>query len=291
MRKLIINFCNFIFGKHKSNTLPRIWILAVDMFIVVLAYVISLFLLYFRNFHEALFDWDRIWIIPVFYLIAFLASKTYDGMLRYSGFNDIRKILYACTSTLALLIISKFIISWKWPSISTNFYPRYATIVYHFLITVVLMIIMRFTIRRLYNEVYKNAGEKLNTIIYGAGDGGTMLMRTLNQDTNSRFKIIAFVDDNPKRVGTQINTIKIYGPQEAMTPEFIKKNKIDVMIVAIPSLSEQRNKEIIEQGLALKLNVKSIPSFDKWVDGKISTNQIQDIKIEDLLGRKPIILG
>ena len=95
MYKLAIRVCNFIFGKHKNNTLPRYWILAVDMLIVVVAYLISLFLLYFRNFHEALFDWDRIWIIPICYLIAFLISRTYDGMLRYSGFNDIRKIMYA----------------------------------------------------------------------------------------------------------------------------------------------------------------------------------------------------
>ena len=291
MWRIIKHFCDFVFGKHKSNTLPRVWILAVDMIIVVLAYIISLFLLYFRNFHDAFFDWDRIWIIPVVYLITFLISKTYDGMLRYSGFNDIRKIIYACTAAVALLIVSKFLISWKWPNLSTSIYPRYATIIYHFLITLVLMIIMRFAIRRLYNEVYKNSGEKMNTIIYGAGDGGTMLMRTLSQDTNSKFRIKAFVDDDPKRANTQINTIKIYSPKEAMTPEFIKRFSIVAMIVAIPSLSEERNKEIIEQGLALNLNVKSIPSFDKWVDGKISSNQIQDIKIEDLLGRKPIILG
>ena len=163
--------------------------------------------------------------------------------------------------------------------------------VYHYLITLVIMIIMRFTIRRLYNEVYKNASDKINTIIYGAGDGGTLLMRTLSQDPTSKFKIRAFVDDDPKRAKSQINTIKVYSPKEAMTPEFVKKNNIEVMILAIPSLNEKRQKEIIEQGLALNLVVKTIPSFDKWVDGKLSTSQIQDIKIEDLLGRNPILLG
>jgi FlaA1/EpsC-like NDP-sugar epimerase len=153
------------------------------------------------------------------------------------------------------------------------------------------MIIMRFTIRRLYNEVYKNPNDKMNTIIYGAGDGGTMLMRTLSQDPISKFRIRAFVDDDPKRVKSQINTIKIYPPSIALTPEFISKNEIEVMIIAIPSLNEERKKIIIDKGLELNLIVKSIPSFDKWVDGKLSTSQIQDIKIEDLLGRNPIILG
>ena len=291
MRKIITRFCNFIFGKHKSNTLPRYWILAVDMGIVVLAYVFAIVMLYFRDISESTFDWSRIWLVPLTYLVAFLISKTYDGMLRYSGFNDIRKIFYACTGAMSFLLISKLFLQQNSLRFATNLYPRYVTIVYHYLITMVAMSIMRFIIRRMYNEVYKNVADKMNTIIYGAGDGGTMLMRTLNQDTSSRFRIKAFVDDNPQRVGTQINAIKIYSPQVAMTPEFIEKYDIDVMVIAIPSLSEQRKKEIIEQGLALNVIVKSIPSFDKWVDGKLATSQIQDIRIEDLLGRKPIILG
>ena len=291
MRKLITKFCNFIFGKHKNNTLPRVWILAVDMVIVILAYIVALFMLYFKDFGASSFDWSRIWLVPVIYLIAFLISRTYDGMLRYSGFNDIRKLFYACTAALSVLIVSKLVVSQFSSTLAKGLYPRYVTMIYHYLITLVVMIIMRFTIRRLYNEIYKNTADKMNTLIYGAGDGGTVLMRTLSQDTKSKFKIKAFVDDDPKRAGTQINTIKIYSPKVAMTPEFIEKFDIDVLILAIPSISETRRKEIIEQGMALNLIVKSIPAFDKWVDGKLESNQIQDIKIEDLLGRKPIILG
>ena len=291
MRKLVTKFCNFIFGKHKNNTLPRVWILAVDMVIVILAYIVALFMLYVKDFGASSFDWSRIWLVPVIYLIAFLISRTYDGMLRYSGFNDIRKLFYACTAALSVLIVSKLIIGQFSSFLAKDLYPRYVTMIYHYLITLVVMIIMRFTIRRLYNEIYKNTADKMNTLIYGAGDGGTVLMRTLNQDNNSKFKVRAFVDDDPKRAGTQINTIKIYSPKVAMTPEFIEKFDIDVMILAIPSIGEERRKEIIEQGMALNLIVKSIPAFDKWVDGKIESNQIQDIKIEDLLGRKPIILG
>ena len=291
MRKIITQFCNFIFGKYKNNTLPRVWILAVDMIIVILAYFVAIFMLYFNDYGKSMFDWSRIWLVPVAYLVAFLISRTYDGMLRYSGFNDIRKLFTACTTTMAFLIISKMVIFRISPHLAAELYPRYVTIVYHYLITLVMMIIMRFTIRRLYNEVYKNVGDKLNVLVYGAGDGGTMLMRTLNQDPTSKFRIRAFVDDDPQRAKSQINTIKVYSPKVALTPEFIEKFDIDVMIVAIPSLTEERNREIIEQGLALNLIVKSIPSFDKWVDGKITSNQIQDIKIEDLLGRKPIILG
>ena len=293
MRTLITRFCNFIFGKHKTNTLPRFWILAADMVIVVFAYILASLMRAIDTYPlpNLVVNWKLTWLLPTFYLISFLISRTYDGMLRYAGFNDIRKIFSSCTVTLAVLVLSKFFFLKFNPQFAINFYPSFILMVYHYLITLVLMIIMRFTIRRLYNEVYKNTGDKMNTLIYGAGDGGMMLQRTLSQDKTSKFRIRAFVDDDPKRARSQINTIKVYTPDYALTPEFVEKYDIDVMIIAIPSLSENRKKEIIEKGMALNLIVKSIPSFDGWVDGKLTTSQIQDIKIEDLLGRKPIVLG
>ena len=288
---IIKKFCNFIFGKHKANTLPRYWILVADMVIVIVAYLIAILMLYFNDIKASGFDWERIWIVPVVYLVAFLISRTYDGMLRYSGFNDIRKIFAACTSTVVVLLLSKFILSNSSFQNLATYFPRYVTIVYHYLITMTIMILMRFTIRRLYNEVYKNPIQKENTLIYGAGDAATMLLRTLSQDTAAVYKVVAFTDDDKKRVGIQINTIKVYSPSEALTKTFIKKNDIKIMVLAIPSLDEERRKQIIEKGLALNLVVKTIPSFSQWVDGEIKSNQIEDIKIEDLLGRTPIKLG
>ena len=291
MRKLLRHFCDFVFGKHKNNTLPRIWILAVDMGIVVFAYILAVLMYFSTDLADLVITWKYIWIYPLPYLIAFLISKTYDGMLRYSGFNDIRKILSSCTLTFVFYVVSKFLFIKFYPWVAVEIYPPFVIIFYHYLITMVMMIILRLVIRRIYNETYKTTSVKQNTIIYGAGDGGTMLLRTLSQDTTSKLRVIAFVDDNPKRVGTQINTIKILSPATAMTEEFIKKHKIEVMVLAIPSLDEKRSKEILEQGLALNLTVKTIPPFTKWVDGEIKSNQIQDVKIEDLLGRQPITLG
>ena len=103
MYKIIHGFCDFIFGKHKSNTLPRYWILVADMVIVVFAYVLAIFMLYFRDIADSGFDWGRIWIVPAVYLVAFLITRTYDGMLRYSGFNDVQKILFPVRELLLSL--------------------------------------------------------------------------------------------------------------------------------------------------------------------------------------------
>ena len=109
MRKIIIQICNFVFGKHKNNTLPRVWILAADMVIVIVAYVIANMLLYYEYLPNVTINWQQTWLVPLFYLVAFLISRTYDGMLRYSGFNDIRKIISSCTATLLALVITKIL--------------------------------------------------------------------------------------------------------------------------------------------------------------------------------------
>ena len=203
MNKLITHFCDFIFGKHKNNSLPRIWILLVDMVIVAVSFVLAILMFYARGITNTEIHWLDIVSVVVIYLVAFLITKTYDGMLRYSGFNDVRKILYSCTGAVVVLLLFKLLFSYlKFDEISDVF-PHFSIIVYHYLITMVLMVIMRLTIRRLYNEIYKSPVRKENTIIYGAGDGGTILFRTLSQDTASVYNVKAFVDDNQKRVGLQ----------------------------------------------------------------------------------------
>lgn len=291
MEKIVSRFCNFIFGKHKNNSLPRIWILLVDISIVVAAYAISLFLIYYNNLSSFVGELKFIFIPILVYLIVFLLTKTYDGMLRYSGFNDIVKIFRSCCCAVSILVIGKLITAQINVQLAVLLFPRYIVITYHFLITMTIMVIMRLTIRRIYNEVYKNPQKKENTIIYGAGDAGTMLQRTLSQDTESILKPVVFIDDNTMRQGNRINTIKVLDSNEVLTPEYIKKHEIKNIVLAIPSLKDERRKQIIERCLALGLNVKTIPSFNKWIDGKLSSNQVKDIKIEDLLGRNPIMLG
>ena len=109
MRKLIRHFCDFIFGKHRNNNLPRIWILAVDMSIVIFAYMAAVFMYFAKDISNLTVNWKFIWIYPLPYLVAFLISRTYDGMLRYAGFNDIRKILSSCTLTVLFYFVSNFL--------------------------------------------------------------------------------------------------------------------------------------------------------------------------------------
>jgi Predicted nucleoside-diphosphate sugar epimerases len=174
----------------------------------------------------------------------FLIYRTYYGMIRYSGFDDIRKIFNSCTTAIATLIIAKVIVTQINPKLVNHIFPGYRILLYHYLITLVIMVLSRFFIRRIYNEMYKNTRVKKSpTVIYGAGEGGVMLFRAIQQDKESMYKVIAFADDNPKKSNKNINTIPIYPPDKIFNNNFIETNHIEVLILALPSILGERKKD------------------------------------------------
>jgi FlaA1/EpsC-like NDP-sugar epimerase len=294
MRFILFKICNFLFGKQANNSLPRYWVLLFDIVVLFVAYIISMFLVYYNILHKAdLFKgWYRIFIVLGVYFLMFLTYRTYFGMIRYSGFDDIRKLFNACTTALTVLILTKVVISQLNPGIVNKIVPGYRLIIYHYFVSLTFMVLSRFTIRRIYNEFYKDSNKsKANTIIYGAGEGGVLLFRAIQQDSESMYKIVAFTDDNPKKTNKNINTIPVLDPKKVFNPSYIQHNQVKVLILALPSVSGERKKELIEIGMNLGLKVKTMPAFADWVDGENVARQVQDIKIEDLLGREPIVLG
>ena len=149
----------------------------------------------------------------------------------------------------------------------------------------------RLVIRRIYNENISHKQEPLNTIIFGAGDAGIITKNALEQDSSCYYNIVAFVDKSNQKIGKTINGIPIYNPAKILNKEFIKKNNIKVIIFAIPSLDKENRTKIINEIVDLGVNIKSVPHLSNWIDNELTANQIEDIKIEDLLGREPIVLG
>ena len=293
MRFLLFQICNFLFGKQANNSLPRYWVLLFDAFVLFISYLLAMFLVYYNILGKAdLFkNGYRIFIVLGVYILMFLVYRTYFGMIRYSGFDDIRKLFNACTTALATLIIGKMVISHINPHIVNHILPGYKIILYHYFLCLVIMVLSRFTIRRIYNEFFKENNKiKSNTVIYGAGEGGVLLLRAIQQDKDSAYKVVAMVDDNPQKVNKRINNIPIWEPSKVLDKSYIEVHNIKVLILALPSSTGDRKKELIEKGMDLGLRVKTMPPFTDWVDGKSMAKQVEDIKIEDLLGRDPIVL-
>ena len=142
--------------------------------------------------------------------------------------------------------------------------------------------------KRVYLEFFrdKKTLNKNRTVIVGAGNTGERIVRELKR--NSKFDPVFLVDDDSNKIGTYIHGVPVLGKIKDL-PLLIKENRIETAIIAIPSLSHKRVREIFD--LLKKGGVKDIkvvPSIFKLSSEVVSIKDLKDISIEDLLYREPI---
>lgn len=291
MKKFLIYFARLVYGRTNSNSFPRVLILLFDIFIVMFSYFLLLLLKSYDHLETLLIANSLKELLPVVIVFGatFLITKSYKGMLRYSGFNDIVRLILITLISFVVLVVSKFLLCHFFP-VLFNYFPTYMGVFFICVFVFMALTCSRLVIRRIYNEYLRPHAKIINVVIYGAGDAGRITQNALYNDTTRQYNIKAFFDDSPKKIGKSINGVKVLNPNH-LTPEFISKNDINTMILAIPSISVRERKDIINRGVDLGLSVKSIPHVNTWINGELTTNQIQDVKIEDLLGREPISLS
>jgi FlaA1/EpsC-like NDP-sugar epimerase len=121
------------------------------------------------------------------------------------------------------------------------------------------------------------------TLIYGAGYSGMNLFNAIRSDR--RFRIIGFLDDNTQLHGRTLQNLKIHNPTRLHA--LIKEHGLNKVLLAIPSISRQRKRLLVDQLSHLGLEVLSIPSLAQLANGQRIVSDIQPVRIEDLLGREP----
>lgn len=236
-------------------------------------------------------------MLPLF--VAFLINSfifgSYQGLVRYSGFGDVKKIGFVCLGTFILAFMTKtIVVRFIDPSnmfIVQKWFLSHTEVCFVSMLVFIFMTISRLIIRRIYNENISHKQDPIKTIIYGAGDAGIITKKALEQDTSCYYDIVAFADDSSSKVGKTINGIPVYKPSKILNQDYISKNNIQTIILALPSVSKEQRTKIINEIINLGLVIKSVPHLNNWIDNDLTANQIEDIKIEDLLGREPIVLG
>lgn len=146
---------------------------------------------------------------------------------------------------------------------------------------------------RVFRDSYIS-GEQFNqkrkrTLIIGAGSAGTMIARQLFKNMESPLQPIAFLDDDSKKKGLEIFNIRVLGGTEIIT-DAVKDLDIEHIIIAIPSLDKQTSTMLMQQCLDTGVHTQIMPLIEDLLTGKVSINEIRDVRIEDLLGREEVEL-
>ncbi|WP_445677978.1 polysaccharide biosynthesis protein [Psychrobacillus sp. FSL K6-1415] len=205
----------------------------------------------------------------------------YDRIWSVASVNELLTIVYSVTISIGAASIIQYIVH-------SEIFFRVMAVTW--MIHIIAIGGSRFTLRVL-NEQKMQHGQihKHRALIVGAGQAGTILAKQMRQSINSNLIPVAFVDDDIKKLKLKILGITVQGMIKDI-PKVVEINAIDHIIIAIPSLKKSEIQSIFEQCSKTNAKVKIMPSIEAVMTGKLSVNEMREVKIEDLLGREEVEL-
>ena len=266
------------------NIVPRWIVFCLDLFVCGISLCFAYLLKY--NF---IFDQingnelsRNILIFSAVNSIIFLIIKTYRGIIRYTSAQDSFRILFSILITNSIFFIfNLFLFSFNQVSYISN-----VILVINGLTGFLLLITYRVMVKYFFMYVKNFRIDKHRVIIYGAGEGGIAAKRTLDHDIKINMLLTAFIDDDERKTSKAIDGIKIYHTRDFLN--LIKNDKIDDLIIASQNIPPDQKNKIVDICLENDIKVLTLPPIRSWINGQLSSRQLQSIKIEDLLEREPI---
>ena len=218
-----------------------------------------------------------------FYLITSAIGKNIQISWSYTDSQDVLKQIAIHIITLILTIFSFAILR-------EDFSRQVVALIFVFSLSIQLLFRMVFRLNRQYKYGFLKAKHKdgKRTLIYGAGEAGVTLVRESKLNKSFGYNIIGFMDDDKKKQGIYINGVKVYGNLKNIKA-YIRKLKIETLIIAIPSLDTKSIKSILKEVENIKkVEIKILPLIEKSLSEEPLSTHIRDVKIEDLLGREEV---
>jgi FlaA1/EpsC-like NDP-sugar epimerase len=283
LRKGMLN----VFSKY---SLPRWVIFAGDNLAVFLVFHLAYLLRYNFSLSELspVFVFNQALVATVIYAIFGLMFRSSSGLLRHTTLTDIATVFIVTTCSVGALMVLSFMS--RLLNLSEIATVSYSVILIHYVAITVFLFFSRVFIKVLFRFASNVGNNKKRVLIYGAGDMGFTVKRVLLSDSKSDFSVWGFIDDNTQLQGKKINGLPVYNPK-ILSVNYLTKNRIKTLIIAINKLSPSRKSEIIRTALNYDLEILETPAVEKWLNGQLQMRQIKKVQLQDLLNRDTIQLN
>lgn len=277
--------------KLPNRNTPRWIVVVADILMSLMSLLVAYVIRFDLEANEELItrEWNilskSILVYIAVKLIIFYLYKIHKGLVRHTSTEDFLRIFKANTlSSITFLIfglLRHFFLD------GFYMFPM-SVLITEFIVSTMLIVGSRFAVKLIYLESIKSKKEVKNVLIYGAGISGIITKRTIEKDPTASFKIVAFLDDNEKMKGNRLEGVEIH--HASSLEHLLQDHKIDQLIVAIQEPIKENLDKVVEKCLSGGVEVQKVPSVKSWINGEFTTKQLSKVKIEDLLGRKPIVL-
>lgn len=223
------------------------------------------------------------WINVVCTIIVNVFFKMYKILWRFASMIELR-------NTVIAVFVSSFIQFCGMKLMGLHL-PRSYILIYVLLLSV-CMIVSRFSFRFigiLFKRSTRKKGDPIITMVVGAGSAGYMLVHEMKSSPHINRKVPCIIDDNSEKWGTYLLGIPVVGGKKAI-PAMVKKYDVEEIIIAIPTLTAEKQSELLEICQETTCKVQLLPSIYQLVNNEVTVSMLRDVQIEDLLGRDSIQL-
>jgi FlaA1/EpsC-like NDP-sugar epimerase len=273
-----------MFKINNFSIVPKYVIFLLDLGATVTALFIAILIQ--QNVSLAATNWSHVLNATFLMLLVnglvFSATKSYTGIVRYTGVQDALRIAIAVgLSSFIILVINTVALG-----VSSILSMTTLVIVLYTIFSFLFLISYRVLIKYLFAYAKNYKMQKKSVVIFGAAATGVATQRVLENDGLANIQVIAFIDDDRKKGSKNLNGAPIVSFNEFK--EMVAIKPVDELIIATYTLPTKRKNELVDFCLDHDIKVLSVPAYSKWAEGKFSSRQLQSIKIEDLLERDPI---
>ena len=226
---------------------------------------------------------DCLMVVLVVKPLVFIAVGFYQNLWRYASLQDGIEILKGVTFASILAVSAVFFLREFAPL------PRSIFLLDWFL-SLGLIAASRL-LWRVYREslLVSGASDGPRTLIVGAGEAGSLLLKEIRRHSRSPYNIIGFVDDDPDKRGMKLHGVPVLGTTKSLN-SLIRLNDIKDVIISMPSADSKTVRTIVDLCRNANVTFKTLPSIGELIDGTLSVSQIKNVEIDDLLGREPVVL-
>ncbi|WP_269667876.1 nucleoside-diphosphate sugar epimerase/dehydratase [Staphylococcus xylosus] len=258
-------------------------LIIIDSLIVTFSIFLGYSILepYFKGYSIDLLIISSIILLVSHHIFAYVFNL-YHRAWEYASVSELMSVVKAVTSSIIITIVLVTLITMESPFLRLYFITW-------------MMHLLLIGGSRLFWRVYRkyfvdNPLDKKPTLVVGAGQGGSMLIRQMLRSHDMRMQpVLAVDDDKNKQKITITERVKVQGYIKDI-PELVKKFQIKKIIIAIPTLSQKRLNEINEICNIEDVELFKMPNIEDVLSGEIEVNQLKKVEVEDLLGRDPVEL-
>ena len=268
----------------RSYLLPGL-LLIVDVITIIGVALISL-LIRFDGYitshylHQMI---DALPIMVISYIVMLLSMHLYTRIWRYAGMREMVAVLIATTLGAGLFYTGMYVFD--------KSLPRSIYLISWILSTGVIGIgrmVLHYIAMR-YGGKQSTDADMVNTLIIGAGDAGATIAREIERYHKRSRKVIGFIDDDEAKFNRLMGGVRILGNRHDI-PSIVKEHKVKEIIIAMPSVTRNEIRNIMEICSPLKCKVNTLPGMYQLLDDEVLVSHLHPVSIEDLLERDEVRL-